>query len=278
VVPFGVPDGDPPEPAGPRPWPGIGPDDRVLLWGGGVWRWLDAITPIRAVERIRRERDDVHLVFMGTGRPIDAQGASAADEAAREAERLGLLGRGVHLNPGWEGYATRGPLLAAADIGVSAHHDHLESRFAFRTRILDYLWAGLPVVTSSGDVLGELVERRGLGAAVAPGDVDGFARACLALLDDDGARQAAKDAVRAAAGDLRWSRVTEPLVSWCADPPPAPQGRDRAAAAQLMLGSVGQQTLQIADVLDQKGGAEVARRARWALERAARRAGGRRDG
>ena len=278
VVPFGVPDGDPPEPADPRPWPGIGPDDRVLLWGGGVWRWLDPITPIRAVERIRRERDDVHLVFMGTGRPIDAQGASAADEAAREAERLGLLGAGVHLNPGWEGYATRGPLLAAADIGVSAHHDHLESRFAFRTRILDYLWAGLPVVTSSGDVLGELVERRGLGAAVAPGDVDGFARACLALLDDDGARQAAKDAVRAAADDLRWSRVTEPLVSWCADPPPAPRGRDRAAAAQLMLGSVGQQTLQIADVLDQKGGAEVARRARWALERAARRAGGRREG
>jgi hypothetical protein len=157
---------------------------------------------------------------------------------------------------------------------VSAHHDHLESRFAFRTRILDYLWAGLPVVTTGGDVLGELVERRGLGAAVAPGDAEGFARACLALLDDDGARAAATDAVRKAAEELRWSRVTAPLVSWCADPPPVSQGRDRAAAVALMLGSFGQQTLQVADILDREGSAELTRRARWAVERAARRAGG----
>jgi glycosyltransferase involved in cell wall biosynthesis len=270
VVPFGVPDGDPPRPAAERPWPGVGPDDRVLVWGGGVWRWLDPLTPIRAVELLRRERDDVQLVFLGTGRPVAADGASAAAEAAQEAERLGLLGAGVHINPGWESYAARGPLLAAADIGVSAHHDHLESRFAFRTRILDYLWAGLPVVTSGGDVLGELVERRGLGAAVAPGDAAGFARACRALLDDDELRERAASAARQVAEELRWSRVAEPLVSWCADPPPGPR-RSRAATGALTVGSLGQQGLQVADVVDRDGVPELARRAGWALGRAARR-------
>ena len=275
VVPFGTPDGDPPSPADPRPWPGIGSDDRVLLWGGGIWRWLDPITPIRAVELLRRTRDDVHLVFLGTGRPVAAEGASAADEAAQEAERLGLLGAGVHLNPGWESYAARGPLLAAADLGVSAHHDHLETRFAFRTRIVDYLWAGLPVVTSGGDTLGELVERRGAGAVVSPGDVAGFARACEELLDDDDLRERAASAALRAADELRWSRVAEPLVGWCADPPATTPRRDRARAAALALGSLGQQALQAADILERRGAAELARRAGWALGRAARRAGDR---
>jgi glycosyltransferase involved in cell wall biosynthesis len=272
VVPFGVPDGDPPQPAEPRPWPGIASQDRVLVWGGGVWRWLDPITPIRAVELLRRERDDVHLVFLGTGRPVAAEGASAAGEAAREAERLGLLGAGVHLNPGWEDYAARGPLLAAADIGVSAHHDHLETRFSFRTRIVDYLWAGLPVVTSRGDVLGDMVAERGLGAAVAPGDPAEFARACRALLDDDGLRERAASAARRVAEELRWSRVAEPLVRWCADPPPEPPRRGRAAGGALALGSLGQQGLQVADVFQREGATEVARRASWALGRAVRRA------
>ena len=50
-----------------------------------------------------------------------------------------------------------------ADLGVSAHRDHLEARYAHRTRLLDYLWAGLPVVATRGDALAELVDRERLG-------------------------------------------------------------------------------------------------------------------
>ncbi|MBA2476756.1 MAG: hypothetical protein H0V40_12485, partial [Actinobacteria bacterium] len=39
-------------------------------------------------------------------------------------------------------------------VAVSAHFDDVETRFAFRTRLLDCLWAGLPVVTTRGDALG----------------------------------------------------------------------------------------------------------------------------
>jgi hypothetical protein len=37
---------------------------------------------------------------------------------------------------------------------VSTHYEHVETTFAFRTRILDYLWAGLPVVATGGDAFG----------------------------------------------------------------------------------------------------------------------------
>ena len=126
------------------------------------------------------------------------------------------------------------------------------------------------MVTSGGDVLGELVDRRGLGAAVAPGDAAGFARACRALLDDDELSERAASAARRVAEELRWSRVAEPLVRWCADPPPGPR-RSRAATGALAVGSLGQQGLQVADVVERDGVPELARRAGWALGRAARR-------
>ncbi len=64
---------------------------------------------------------------------------------------------------GWIPYAERGRYLAEATIGVSTHHDHVETAFSFRTRILDYFWAGLPVVTTRGDALADVIEARRSG-------------------------------------------------------------------------------------------------------------------
>ena len=58
---------------------------------------------------------------------------------------------------------------------MSAHHDHLEARYAFRTRMLDYLWAGPPVVATRGDALGDSSTASGLGRTVPPGDAAAFA-------------------------------------------------------------------------------------------------------
>ncbi len=58
-------------------------------------------------------------------------------------------------------YEQRADWLLEADCVLSAHADHLETRFAFRTRLLDAIWAGLPIVCTGGDDLAEQVERDG---------------------------------------------------------------------------------------------------------------------
>ena len=262
VVPFGTPD-DPPRRAGPvlkGVWPGIGPDDRVLLWAGGVWRWLDAVTPIRAVERLRAEGRPVHLVFLGTGRPAtDPKDIpDAADRAIALARERRLEGRGVHFNPGWVPYAERGAYLLEGDLGVCAHDDHLEARFSFRTRVLDHFWAGLPSVVSGGDAIGDLVERRGLGRAVAPGDVGAFTAACAQLLDDPAAYAAAVDRVRETASRFRWSEVARPLVDFCLEHRTRPLRRPARWA--LVRGTYGQYPDILADVQERDGLAEAAKR------------------
>lgn len=186
VVPFGLP-AEPPvsdRRALKGVVPGIRESDRVLLWGGGIWNWFDPLTLIRAVHELARRRDDVKLFFLGARRPNpvvpEMKMMNTAVELARE---LGVFETHVFFNFEWVPYAERTGYLLDADIGVSSHFDNLETRFAFRTRILDYLWAGLPTVTTEGDVLAELVREEKLGRTIGYEDVPGWVDAIEALLD-----------------------------------------------------------------------------------------------
>ena len=214
VVPFGL---DPAPPSsGPvvkGVLPGIGADDRLLLWGGGVWNWFDPLTVIRAVGRLSDSRSDVKLLFLGLKHPSSAVAEmTMADRAVALAVELGLDGSSVFFNRDWVPYDERLAWFAEADLGVSAHRDSFEARLAFRTRLLDHIAGGTPLVVTRGDVLGDLVESRGMGRALAPGDVDGWTDALADLLDDDRAYAAARTAVKAAQDELSWSRVGEPLA------------------------------------------------------------------
>ena len=54
VVPFGLPEAPPParDTGGRLPLPGVEQDDLVLLWGGGIYNWIDPLTLIQAVARV----------------------------------------------------------------------------------------------------------------------------------------------------------------------------------------------------------------------------------
>ncbi len=213
VVPFGL-DPEPPEP-GPAlrgVVPGIDATSKILLWPGGIWNWFDPLTVIRAVADLRRSRDDVWLTFLGTRHPNELVPEMEMTRRAFElAEELGVRDRGVYFNVGWVPYEARGAYLLEADLGVSAHFDELEARFAFRTRLLDCFWAGLPVVTTGGDALGQLVAERGAGRTVAPEDVAGWRDAIAGLLDDEAALREAQQQLVAIRDELSWPRVVEPL-------------------------------------------------------------------
>jgi glycosyltransferase involved in cell wall biosynthesis len=207
---------------------------------------------------------------MGVGRPgLAATGQEAyAHSAVELARREGLEGERVHFNSGWVPYAERGGWLLDADLGVIAHHDHLEARFAFRTRVLDYLWAGLPVVGSRGDVLGELVEREGLGRTVEPGDVEGFAAACRALLDDAAEYRRACGRIAELAPRLRWEIAARPLVEWCSRHPELPRRRTHR---DVLRRAVREQYLRtLPNTLEERGARAAAAQVRRRLSRALR--------
>jgi glycosyltransferase involved in cell wall biosynthesis len=225
VVPFGV--GDEP-PAHTRPVlkgvvPGIGSDDKVVLWGGGVYNWFDPLTLLRAVAALRERVPMLRLYFQGLRHPNPHVGEMRMAVATRAlADELGLTGVQVFFNEDWVPYDERQNYLLESDVGVSTHLDHVETAFSFRTRILDYFWAGLPVLCTGGDSLAELVEERGAGIAVSAGDVDGLADALFRLVTDEALSAGCRKASVGLAADLRWERVLAPLVEFCRAPRRAP--------------------------------------------------------
>jgi GT2 family glycosyltransferase/glycosyltransferase involved in cell wall biosynthesis len=221
VVPFGVSDAPPrhKQQVLKGVVPGIGPDDKVILWGGGIYNWLDPLTLIRAIDKLRSRVGTVRLFFLGLRHPNpNVPKMRMAVETRRLAEELGLVGSHVFFNEGWVEYDERQNYLLESDVGVSTHLEHIETEFSFRTRILDYLWAGLPVVATGGDSFAELIEARGLGLTVLAGDVDRLEAALFQVLTDDEFSASCRANARVLSEDLRWSKVLEPLVEFARTP------------------------------------------------------------
>jgi glycosyltransferase involved in cell wall biosynthesis len=224
LVPFGVPAEPPPASPGRGPReaiPELGEESEIVLWNGGIWRWLDADTAIRAVAALAERRPQVKLVFMGGAADHPAAAASTT-AAKRLASELGELGSSVHFHESWVPYGERGAWLTEAACALSAHADHLETRFAYRTRLLDCFWAGLPVVCTSGDELAEHVTSEDLGAVAPPADVEALSTGLERVLKRG--RHAYAPALAAAAERHSWLRAVKPLERWVADPvlPPRP--------------------------------------------------------
>ncbi len=187
VVPFGVPDEPFPDGAGALKGvvPGIGVDDHVLLWGGGVYNWFDPLTLVQAVDALRHRVPTVRLYFMGMQHPNPGVAPmQMASDLRRLSDERGLTDVHVFFNAGWVAFEDRAGYLRDADIGVSTHLDHVETAFSFRTRLLDYLWAGLPIVATRGDSFAPLIDERGAGCTVDAQDVAGLEAALEAILLD----------------------------------------------------------------------------------------------
>lgn len=225
IVPFGIEDS---EPKAARhairdAHAEIGPEDEVILWGGGIYNWFDPITLIRAVERLRHRRPTVRLYFLGTRHPNPEIPEMRMAAAARDlAQDLGLVDKHVFFNDGWVPYAERADYLLDADVAVSIHRAHIETEFSFRTRLLDYLWCGLPIVATAGDSFEPLIEEHHLGLVVPPGDVKALEDALEALLADPDRRATAAANARKLADEFRWDRVLEPVREICRTPMRAP--------------------------------------------------------
>ena len=219
VVAYGLPDAAPQHTHSvvKGEWKGIGLDDKLLLWGGGLWSWLDPLTAIEATKLVYEQRQDVRLIFPGTKHPNPALGGlpSHNRRAKTLAKELGLLNKAVFFGD-WVPYADWQNLLMESDLALTLHYDTLETRLAFRSRVLEYIWAGLPIVATEGDATAEIVQRYSLGSVVHYKDIESVAAAILKHLeyppdrDEIGYTQAIQD--------LSWNSVAQPLIDYCRNP------------------------------------------------------------
>jgi hypothetical protein len=102
------------------------------------------LTLIKAWPAVIASIPSARLVFLGTKHPNPAvprhEMAQKAVDLARE---MGELNKSI-LFFEWLSTHDREALLCEADVGVICQPRSIESRYALRTRVLDYFWVKYP--------------------------------------------------------------------------------------------------------------------------------------
>ena len=141
--------------------PGEGP----LVLFGGIYDWYDPELLLAAWPEIRGAYPDARLLFFENPNPRDDAAARLRARARARARRSIPDGRSILFSP-WLPYAARADLYAAADLLVSIASEGLETELAYRTRLLDAAWGGVPSVSVGGGSLARELAAAGAGVRV----------------------------------------------------------------------------------------------------------------
>jgi glycosyltransferase involved in cell wall biosynthesis len=213
VVPFGV------SPARADVPPAVDSSRDVLF--GGIYDWYDPLLAIDAVALARKSLPEVTLTFTTHPNPsLTPQGKLRDAIAYIKRNRYDF----VRLQP-WVAYEERGAFYSRFGAALLTFPQSIETDLAMRIRVFDYLWAGLPIVTSSAPGTDELLTKYGAGVVVSSTSAADFAAALVQALRDTHMR----DGARRFVDDHQWPRTLQPLVDFVRAPRIDPQ-KDAFAA------------------------------------------------
>ncbi|MDQ6802771.1 MAG: hypothetical protein M3041_18360 [Acidobacteriota bacterium] len=201
IAPFGVP---------PPRQRSAAAEPRVLF--GGIYDWYDPILAIDAVALARESLPSISLTFNKHPNPsITPQGKTAEAMEYVKRKRYESF---VKFEP-WFEYERRGEFFDRFAIALLTFPQSLETELSMRTRVYDFLWGGLPIVSSPAPGTDELLGRYGCGVTVDSNLPRAFADAILQTFS----KQAAlRNATQRFAAEHQWSEALKALRVFCREP------------------------------------------------------------
>ena len=197
-------------------WKGIEKDDKVIIWNGGIWNWFDPLTLIEVMGDLYKKRKDVKLFFLGTKHPNPiVKEMEMLNNTVELSKNLNLYDKNIFFNFGWMPYNETKEYLLESDIGVVTYFNNLETRYSFRTRILDLLWAEIPVVCTRGDCLSEYIEKFTLGIVIDERDRKALNEAIDKLIDDKQFYEKCKENIKGFKNTFTWEKNLQPIIKFC---------------------------------------------------------------
>ncbi|MDD5660255.1 MAG: glycosyltransferase, partial [Actinomycetota bacterium] len=221
VVPFGLPENKPVHEKNVLKGviKGIEKEDFVVLWAGGIYNWFDTISLIKAMKIIREKHKNIKLYFMGIKHPDPmVKELALVNETINMAKTLDVFEKNVFFNFGWIRYDERQNYLTEADAGITIHPVHIETRFSFRTRALDYMWADLPMISTEGDFFSDLIDKKALGIVVKEKNPIDIANAIIKLAQDKEFYFKCINNIEKITKNYTWDNVCAPIIKYCMDP------------------------------------------------------------
>lgn len=183
VAPFGVDGGEVPLQK-TSPIKAIANDGSFkILWFGGVYPWFDLKILIEAIKVIRDKGKDVELVIVGAKNPFNNHpDFNASTMRVMQMAEQQHYRDFVHILD-WVSYEDRFDYYLDSNLIVTLSREGIENRFAWRTRVLDYLQCLVPFATNGGDPVSDLMVDEGLGFKISCENSDILAKNLESIID-----------------------------------------------------------------------------------------------
>ncbi|HXH90630.1 MAG TPA: glycosyltransferase [Thermoanaerobaculia bacterium] len=194
---------------------------------GAIYDWYDPILAIEAAAIARASLPDITLTFTTHPNPsLTPQGKLAEAMKVVEQKRYEF----VRFEP-WVAYEERALFFSRFGAALMTFPRSIETDLSMRTRVYDYIWGGLPIVTSSAPSTDELLTRYGAGTIVPSNFPAGLAAALVRVLRDDHMRM--REGARRFVEEHQWDRALQPLVEFVRSPRIDPSKDAFAATLRL---------------------------------------------
>jgi len=210
----------------------VSEDAFVVLWAGGYNTWTDVNLLYEALTTAMEEVPRLH--FVSTGGVIEGHDDITFN---RFRERIGNSRfRDRFHFVGWVPTAEVPSYYFESDLGINVDSHNYETVFGARNRLNDMMKVGLPVLTTFGTEISQVVAAERLGLTSAPGDPGGFAERMIWAARHPGELEAmARSAQEYVREHFSYARTTEPMRAWAADPYRAPDRGERTEFQDIDL-------------------------------------------
>lgn len=203
-------------------------EDFVVLWAGGYNTWTDTQTLFKGLEWAMEQNPSIHFVSVG------ANTYQAKDNTY--AQFLEYIQNSKHRKHyhmlGWRPWVEIPQYYAESDIGINIDALHYETIYGTRTRLLEMISVGLPVITSLGSELSYTLREQQLAITFEIQDWKSLGRQILSLSRNPEKRDnMSKMSLQYAKKDLSFESTTIPLRDWVQTPQVAPDRENESSGS-----------------------------------------------
>lgn len=215
--------------------PGIEPDDLVLFFGG-VYDWYDPALLLDVLDEVFKKIPKLRVIFS-----INPNQATTPQGKFREIQTFsktkGWTGNHLFFIP-WFAYKDRFAYLRDVDLALCLHEPSLETDLSFRTRILDYMNLGIPIISTEGGEGSRILKLADAGILIPPGAEVILKETLIRLLSNRDERVAiGKKGQQWARRQMTWEKSLVPLKAFCDNPRRMPHGQNDCCPISIVAKS-----------------------------------------
>ena len=197
----------------------ISQDDFVVLWTGGYNTWTDVDTLYEGL--IKAMNKNPKIKFVSTGGEIPEQDLKTYPHFL-ELINNGQFKQNFIMN-GWINGSDVPNYYFESDLGINIDKNIYEVKLGSKNRILDWMRAGLCVLSSNVCELTEIMENEKIGYTFKAHDSDDLAQKLIYLsLHKEEVKITGQKAQKFSKENFIFNQTAKPLINWASNPYFAP--------------------------------------------------------